>query len=106
MTIVKKYRRCHAGNFETSGRMKKTYLALHYMGDRGATTLQIQNFTGSMCVHSDVSALRANGVNIAPAKYIGTYSSGSKVYLYKLLEKIPLPKKCLKSKKRAVLPEK
>lgn len=85
MKPIKKYRRCHASDWLRSERLKKTWLALHYMGEKGATSLQIHEFTKSMSVHSDISELRANGINIPPAKYAYTNQNGRKVYIYKLI---------------------
>lgn len=54
--------RMHAGKIETSNRLRAT---LQHLSD-GAwhTTLEINRATGSMAVHSDIAALRANNIRV------------------------------------------
>jgi hypothetical protein len=52
----------NAGNLATSKRLQDTLQVLSAGGMW--STRAISTFTGSMAVHSDISALRANGIDI------------------------------------------
>jgi hypothetical protein len=80
---IKKYSRCHAGTLENSNRLITTYNLL-WSAKKGITTEDIRKKTGSVAVHSDISSLRANGINIPKAKYCGLSATGRKIYLYKI----------------------
>ena len=71
----------NAAKLERSERLRRTYYVL-LSGPK--TTQELQELTGSMAVHSDVAELKANGIKVLPAKYIGKSSGGRKVYLYSL----------------------
>ena len=71
----------HSGSIATSPRLRLTLYALQGAGERGLTTLALCNVTGSMAAHSDVAALRANGISVA-CRYEGRAESGAKVYRY------------------------
>jgi hypothetical protein len=57
----------HAGKIATSKRLQATLEAI-----KGGwrTTLDISHATGSMAVHSDIAALRAQGIRV-DARYAG-----------------------------------
>ena len=76
----------HHGNLKTSSRLKLTRDVLINNGG-SATGAQIREITDSLAVHSDIAALRANGIGILPAKQIGKTQKGAKIMLYQL-EKI------------------
>lgn len=68
--------------------VKKTMLALVDAPGNFLTTAQIHERTGSMAVHSDIDALRANGFDIPPAIYCGKNpETRRKMYGYRLLFK-------------------
>ena len=73
----------HAGHVETSARLQATLQAL-LTGPK--TTRELSEITGSVAPHSDVAALRQNGVNIPRAEYRNKTATGAKVYLYRLAE--------------------
>lgn len=77
----KKKKGMNAGNIETSERLRKTYLILLYNGKKGLTTMEIQKHTKSQAVHSDISALRKNGLNIPPAEYV-CLRNGRRIFRY------------------------
>ena len=52
----------HAGSLQTSSRMMDTLSVLK--DGREHSTLAIGNLTGSVAVHSDIAALRENGIDI------------------------------------------
>ena len=52
----------HAGNIQTSKRLKQTLACL--AGGRWKSTMEIALATESCAVHSDIAALRAQGVNV------------------------------------------
>jgi hypothetical protein len=72
----------HAGNIYSSERLQKT---LERLRQGPATTKQLSEYTGSEAVHSDIHELRQNGINIAPAKYLGKSESGKKIYQYEFV---------------------
>jgi hypothetical protein len=57
----------HAARLEASPRLRDLLSALLKAGDRGLTTREIFDRTGSMAVHSDVHELRENGYRISCA---------------------------------------
>jgi hypothetical protein len=54
----------HAARLSSSPRLRALLTALLKAGDRGLTTREIFDRTGSMAVHSDVHELRQNGYRI------------------------------------------
>ena len=52
----------HAGNINSSKRLKQTLACL--AGGRWKSTMEIALATESCAVHSDIAALRENGINI------------------------------------------
>ena len=54
----------HAARLESSPRLRALLSALLKAGDRGLTTREIFDRTGSMAVHSDCHELRQNGYRI------------------------------------------
>lgn len=67
----------NAGSIQTSGRLQATLAAIADW----ATTAQISTATGSMAVHSDIAALRANGVAVLAERVPGYH--GRCVYRYR-----------------------
>ena len=63
----------HAGNIETSHRLQHTLHVLQFYGSRWASTLDIARRTQSCAVHSDMAALKANGI-----QYEQRYRPGSR----------------------------
>ena len=51
----------HAGKIDTSIRLKRT---LDILRDGWKTTLEIEQHTNSRAVHSDIAAIRANGITV------------------------------------------
>jgi len=68
----------HAGNLETSPRLQATLAVL----DDGAehSTLDLLLHTRSCAVHSDIAALRANGIRIA-------HTRKGRIHYYRLAER-------------------
>jgi hypothetical protein len=69
----------HAGKLTTSPRLRATLSAIN---ERWQTTREISQRTESMAVHSDIAALRANGIAIE-RKCIGRTENGNQVWAYK-----------------------
>lgn len=69
----------NAGSPKTSRRLRATIKAIR----NWRTTLGISKITGSMAVHSDIAALRANGICVK-IKYIGMTTSKNRIYAYRL----------------------
>ena len=59
----------NAGSLKASDRLKATLRALEEGGE--LSTLQIAQRTFSVAVHSDIAALRANGIQIPPPRREG-----------------------------------
>lgn len=76
----------HAGHIFSSDRLYRTWVSLRQAGARGLTTRQLSRKTGSMAVHSDVQAIRANGYEVT-CEYDHTTERGSRSYRYRLLGK-------------------
>ena len=66
-----------------SGRMQKLLRYLESVGDIGATTMQICQACQTTRASSDISELRANGVEIED-QFDGTNENGRKIYRYRL----------------------
>lgn len=79
-------RASHAASLKRSERLQRLLRALS--ADYYKTTSILQAQTGSMAIHSDIHELRCEGVPVAPAKYFGRNRNGSKIYGYKLMEKV------------------
>ena len=71
----------HAGKLATSKRMKATFKSLRRR--IWTTTREISRRTGSMAVHSDIAALRAQGINVQ-TKYIGMFENGARIWAYRI----------------------
>ena len=69
----------HAGNLKTSTRLQRTLESIKDGFEH--TTMQIHKFTGSLCVHSDISALRVNGINVQ-SRPAGRTPEGNNVHAY------------------------
>lgn len=72
----------HAARFDNSERLQRLAACLRRRGGSGATTDEIRRDTGSVCVHSDVSELRANGFTV-DCSFEGLHQ-GRRVYRYTL----------------------
>ena len=72
----------HAAKLHSSDRLKRTLAALTAAGAEGLTTDGVRRVTGSVCVHSNVAELRANGI-IVECRFVGV-QDGSRVYRYTL----------------------
>ena len=70
----------HAGKVTTSRRLQATLRALR--GGNWRSTRAIMRATGSVAVHSDLAALRANGRNYEKRSVAG--NDGGRVYYYRL----------------------
>jgi len=68
----------NAGNLKTSDRLRKT---LSVLKEGWHTTWEISQATQSMAVHSDVAALRANGVSVESERMKGT---DGRIWRYKI----------------------
>ena len=85
----------HAARLESSPRLRTLLSALLKAGERGLTTREIFDQTGSMAVHSDCHELRENGYRVecrtdrAPAS-VGV--SGRRRFRYRLLGKLVEPR--------------
>jgi hypothetical protein len=75
----------HAGRIETSKRLQLVHQALL---DGPKTSLELQRLTGGCAIHSDVAELRAQGIQVEPAKYWGRTDEGRKVYCYQLAREV------------------
>lgn len=74
----------HAARLESSPRLRTLLAALLKAGDRGLTTREIFERTGSMAVHSDAAELRANGYRVSCVQE-GRTDAGRKVFVYRLV---------------------
>lgn len=73
-----------------SDRIQKVLAALRQAGDRGLTTLELNQITGSTRSSSDCSELRYCGVDVY-CSFEGTTGTGRRVYRYRLgVEKFQL----------------
>ena len=77
-----------AGKVQTSARLQNTAKLLRRAGSHGLTTREISQATGSMAVHSDLSALRANGYEIRREEE-GRTPDGGRVNRYFLVYEPP-----------------
>jgi hypothetical protein len=73
----------HAARIETSPRLRALLTALLKAGDRGLTTREIFDRTGSMAVHSDAHELRQNGYRIG-CRSDGKTAGGRRVFRYRI----------------------
>jgi hypothetical protein len=72
----------HYAKADNSERLKMI-LGLLQTGPK--TSLQIQQRTNSVCVGTEMSELRAQGIPVSDAEYIGrSFKTGRKIYRYKL----------------------
>ena len=71
----------HAANADKSARLRRTLSFIRGWGSNGVTSAELQGFTRSMAVATDVSELRRNGHRI-DCVYEGTNERGRKVYRY------------------------
>ena len=71
----------HNGRIENSDRLRRTLAFVRSWGATGAPSAEIQGFTGSMAVATDISEIRRNGYDIE-CKYVGMTDKGRKVYNY------------------------
>lgn len=69
----------HAGKLATSKRLQAT---LKVISGHWWTTRAISKATGSMAVHSDIAALRAQGVNVE-SRYVGLTEEGNRTWAYR-----------------------
>ena len=82
--MVVNARPSHAARVDSSPRLRALLSALLKAGDRGLTTREIFDRTGSMAVHSDAHELRANGYRIS-CSGAGRTKDGRRVYVYRLV---------------------
>ena len=73
----------HASRVAHSPRLQQLLAYLTERGEKGATTREIVDATGSCAVHSDVAELRANGHDIS-CLYVGATEDKRRIYLYRL----------------------
>ena len=73
----------HAGSIKTSRRLQQTLAVLS--DGTLHTTEEIRKKTASEAVHSDIAALRANGVPISKALYLHESLTGARIYGYRLI---------------------
>jgi hypothetical protein len=73
----------HKADLKKSARLQLTMAALE--DGEPHSTAEISKVTGSMSTHTDISELRANGINIGPAKYLHKSENGRKIYTYQLI---------------------
>lgn len=78
----------HAGNIDTSPRLRATHAALMEAARRGLTTWEIAAITGSCAVHSDLTRLRANGFQYVRRREADS-TNGCRVHRYWLAEFAP-----------------
>jgi hypothetical protein len=72
----------HFADVKKSHRLRRMVKAL---GRSWRTTAELQAITRSMCVHTDISELRANGKDIL-CRYDSTDAqTGAKIYRYRLI---------------------
>jgi hypothetical protein len=71
----------HAAKTDKSERLSRTLHFIRSWGKYGATSAQVQGFTGSMAVATDISELRQNGYNIE-CEYDGINHDGRKIFRY------------------------
>lgn len=71
----------HAAKLDGSERLRRTLSFIRGWGSAGVTSAELQGFTNSMAVATDVSELRRNGFLI-DCKYEGTNERGRRVYRY------------------------
>lgn len=69
----------HAGKLATSKRLQAT---LKIIKGHWYTTRAISKLTGSMAVHSDIAALRAQGVSVE-SRYLGLSLDGNRTWAYR-----------------------
>lgn len=74
----------HAATLSRSARLQAVLAFLSDRGERGATTRELQDATGSCAVHSDIAELRANGVTVTRT-YEGKTLFGRQVNRYRLV---------------------
>ncbi len=75
----------HAGDIAKSSRLKAALTLLRQRGTQGATTFELMQTCNDMAPHTTVSELRANGLDISPATYIGKVGK-RRVFKYYLRE--------------------
>lgn len=76
-------RSSHAARLSSSPRLRALLSALLKAGERGLTTREIFERTGSMATHSDVHELRANGYRISCSSE-GRTGAGRRVFRYRI----------------------
>jgi hypothetical protein len=82
----------HAARLSSSPRLRALLTALLKAGDRGLTTREIFDRTGSMAVHSDCHELRENGYRIeCRSEPQGIETAGRRRFRYRLLGKLAEP---------------
>ncbi len=75
----------HAADISKSSRLKAALGLLRQRGKDGATTFELFQTCNDMAPHTTIAELRANGINISPATYIGKVGK-RRVFKYYLIE--------------------
>lgn len=70
-------------NCANVNRSQRLRSCLNHLLDGPKTSLELSIATGSVAPHTDVSELRANGIQVN-CKYVGKSALGRKVYEYSL----------------------
>jgi phosphatidylserine/phosphatidylglycerophosphate/cardiolipin synthase-like enzyme len=71
----------HAARVDSSQRLRTLLSALLKAGDRGLTTRELIDSTGSCAPHSDVAELRSNGYTVV-CSFAGLSGEGRRVHRY------------------------
>lgn len=71
----------HHASADKSKRLRRLADYIRSMGRHGATSLDLQQWTGSMAIATDVSELRSNGY-VIDCTYEKKTPSGRKVFRY------------------------
>ncbi len=71
----------HAAKYRNSARLQSVHRALL---DGPKTSAELRQLTNGVAIHSDIAELRAGGVPVAPAEYVGRSEDNRKIYRYRL----------------------
>ena len=74
----------HFAKLENSPQLQVLHEALKRRRGEVVTTLQLFQETGLMSISTRLSELRANGIDISDAVYMGKSATGAKVFGYTL----------------------
>lgn len=86
LKVIEGKGRFHFARLENSPQLQALHAAFLRRRGQMVTSLELYEETKLMSISTRVAELRANGIDISDAKYLGKSETGARVYGYKLNE--------------------